>query len=175
MSTYTKFFYRCDIVPDTGQTYFLVPASGLDFRHRYMKVIPGGTDVFIPNPYHKQRPYSATSDFRRDKLGNLIVRIFSKLYPTQYYCLGMTRSGEPVPDSELLEFSDYVSGRLEVWVLEVLSDELEDDAPPFLESDGKLFTQLCIPGPPRGIYDMDAMNAAWLADRALEEVARKRW
>jgi hypothetical protein len=139
-----------------------------------MKMIPGGTDVFIANGYHRQRPYSATSDFRRDKLGNFIVRIFSKHYPIKYYCLGVTRSGKPVPDDELSEFTQYVADRLHGWLVEIISDELDDDAPPFIENDRQLFAQLCIPGPPKGIYDMDAMDAAWLADRAISKAGGKR-
>jgi hypothetical protein len=138
------------------QEYFILPVEGFNFRHRYQKLKNAGVKVSAPSSYDGRRRLTADSDFRRDNLGNLVVRISTPEHQW-IYCLGIKRNGSPVPDSDLDSFVDYISERLINWAV-----TYPDEYPVFLYQDLELFSNIHSLDQPDRYFD----NLAWQSLRA---------
>lgn len=159
-------------VPDTGQYYYVIPASGYDFRlHRYSKTPDAGIGVKVKHSDDRRRRHQADVDFRRDKQGLLIVRLVLRLSSHQYpcdpiYCLAFSRSGEPVTDKELGGLCDYLSENLFKWLC-----THPHEPPDFVEDDMVQFSQRFMHGP--ALDERGDGRAVMSVIAALDRIKRK--
>lgn len=100
----------------------LVGIRDFDARHGYKRCTPGGVGVCFVGG----RRFKADADFWRDKKGRLVVRFSSRGYVYQF--AAFRTSGENVSDSDLTDFSNYITEALADWICQAV-----DDVPPALD------------------------------------------
>ena len=97
-----------------SMNYQFTQIANFDARHGYKKCIPRGATVSFPG-----EP-AATTNFWRNKSGNLVVRFSSQGYRFSFEVVHS--SGATLLDSELDEFSDHVCDLLHTWLVEGVDD-----------------------------------------------------
>lgn len=86
-----------------------------------------GVGTSFPNQYDKRRRHKADADFRRNKSGELVLRVRTNSCPW-FFGIVKNNDGTDIRDDQLSNLFDYIGELLANWLCDT-----PDECPEFLE------------------------------------------